>query len=205
MNKNLMWIIGGVVGLALIVGLAWAIAGEEPPDETAGFGTPTVTGTNLPAVENPNAGDPAVGMTAPTVVGTDWDGNEVAIEPDGRPKIVVFLAHWCPHCQAEVPVINNWLANGGLPEGVDMYAATIFTNARRPNFPPQTWLQRENWEVPTVMDNAENAIALGFGVMSTPTYIVLDGENKNLGRAAGEIGVGGLNALAAIAASAVEG
>ena len=55
------------------------------------------------------------------------------------------------------------------------------------------------------MDNAENAIALGFGVMSTPTYIVLDGENKNLGRAAGEIGVGGLNALAAIAASAVEG
>ena len=205
MNKNLMWIIGGVVGLALIVGLAWAIAGEEPLDENAGFGDPTVTGENLPAVQNPNAGDPYVGMTAPTVVGADWDGNEVKIEADGRPKIVVFLAHWCPHCRAEVPVIKRWLDDGGLPEGVDMYAATILTSARRANYPPQTWLEREGWDVPTVMDDAGNSIALGFGVASTPTYIVLDGENKNLGRAAGEIGVAGLNALAAIAAQSIEG
>lgn len=205
MNKNLMWIIGGVVGLALIVGLAWAIAGEEPLDESAGFGNPTLTGDNLPMVENPNlTGDPAIGLTAPTVVGGDWEGNEVTIGPDGRPKIIVFLAHWCPHCQAEVPVIQNWLADGGLPEGVDLYAATVSTNARLSNFPPQAWLERENWEVPTVMDNASNAIALGFGMRGTPYYVVLDGDNVSLRRASGEIGVAGLNALAAIAAGSIE-
>ncbi|HEX6947486.1 MAG TPA: TlpA disulfide reductase family protein [Acidimicrobiia bacterium] len=205
MNKKLLWIVGGVVGLALIVGLAWAIANEPARDPNAGYGDPTVEGENLPMVENPNAGDPAVGMTAPTVTGTDWNGNEITIGPDGRPKIVVFLAHWCPHCQAEVPRIIDWLEDGGLPEGVDLYAATIFTNASRPNFPPQDWLEREGWDVPTVMDSAENEIVQGFGVLSTPTYIVLDGENKNLGRAAGEIGVSGLNALAAIAESSIEG
>lgn len=205
MNKNLMWIGGGVVGLALIVWMAVAIAGEEPVDSTIGYGTPTVTGQNLPLVENPNAGDPAIGMTAPTVVGADWDGNEVRIEPDGRPKVIVFLAHWCPHCQAEVPVINRWLEEGGLPSGVDFYGATIFTDARRANFPPQTWLDDEGWDVPTVMDDAENSVALGYGVFGTPYYIVLDGQNRNLGRFSGEIGRAGLDALAGLALGQIGG
>ncbi len=204
MNKNLMWIIGGVVGLALVVGLAWAIAGEEPPDASAGFGNPTVTGTNLPVAQNPNAGDPAIGMTAPTVIGADWNGNEVSIEPDGRPKIIVFLAHWCPHCQAEVPVIQDWVDDGRLPEGVDIYGVTIFTNSARVNFPPQDWLEREGWTIPTLMDNSDNDVALGFGVYSTPTYAVLDGDNVNLGRASGEIGVTGLDTLAAIAKASID-
>lgn len=204
MNKNLMWIIGGVVGLAIVVGLAWAIAGEQPLDESAGFGNPTVTGESLP-VGGSGGGDPAVGMTAPTVVGADWKGTEVSIEPDGRPKIIVFLAHWCPHCQAEVPVVQQWVDDGNLPEGVDIYGVTIFTNSARVNFPPQAWLERENWTIPTLMDNSDNAVARGFGVASTPTYAVLDGDNVNLGRASGEIGVAGLNTLAAIAEASIEG
>ncbi len=203
MNKNLMWIIGGVVGLALVVGLAWAIAGEEPLDESAGFGNPTVTGENLP-VAGSGGGDPAAGMTAPTVIGADWKGNAVSIEADGRPKIVVFLAHWCPHCQREVPVIQQWVDDGNLPEGVDIYGVTIFTNSARTNFPPQAWLERENWTIPTLMDNSDSAVARGFGVASTPTYAVLDGDNVNLGRASGEIGIAGLNTLAAIAAGSIE-
>src|SRR5690606_27487627 len=76
MNKKLIWIIGGVLGLALIVGLAAAIASEEPIDENVGFGDPTVEGQSLPMVENPNAGDPAPRRTAPTGSGTGWTGRE---------------------------------------------------------------------------------------------------------------------------------
>jgi cytochrome c biogenesis protein CcmG/thiol:disulfide interchange protein DsbE len=204
MNKKLIWIIGGVLGLALIVGLAAAIASEEPIDENVGFGDPTVEGQSLPMVENPNAGDPATGMTAPTVTGTDWNGNEYTIGPDGRAKIVVFLAHWCPHCQAEVPEIVQWMNAGGLPGGVDLYGVTIFTNPVRTNFPPSQWLEREGWNAPVIMDDRENSIALGYGVISTPTYIVLDGENKNLGRLAGEIGIAGYNLLASIAEASLD-
>lgn len=205
MKKNLTWIIGGGVGLALIVWMALAIAGEEPVDEDAGYGTPTVTGTNLPLVENPNAGDPGVGMTAPTVVGADWEGNPVSIEPDGRPKVVIFLAHWCQHCQAEVPEIVDWLEENGMPEDVDIYGATIFTDPLRANFPPQTWLEREGWDVPTVMDDEDDSIALGYGVFGTPYFVVLDGENRNLGRFSGRIGRAGLEALVALAQGEVGG
>jgi cytochrome c biogenesis protein CcmG, thiol:disulfide interchange protein DsbE len=202
MNKNLIWIGSGVIALGLIVLMAMEISGEEPIDSSIGFRDVTVTGEALPALRDPGAGDPGAGMVAPTVVGTDWNNNPVTIEPDGRPKLVVFLAHWCPHCQAEVPVIQNWVNNGGVPDGVDLYAATIFTNASRIEFPPQEWLERENWTVPTVMDNQAGDIVRGYGVVGTPTYIVLDGENRNLGRLSGEIGLAGLNALAAIAEAA---
>ncbi len=203
MNKTFLWIGGGVVALGLIVWMALYIAGEEPIDPSIGFRDVTVSGDPLPVVNQ--GGDPAVGWTAPTVAGTDWDGNPVSIAADGRPKVVVFLAHWCPHCQAEVPVIQNWLNSGRLPEGVDLYAATIFTDARRAEFPPQAWLERENWTVPTVMDNQAGDIARAFGVTGTPGYIVLDGENRNMGRLSGEIGVAGLEALVALAQGQVPG
>ena len=114
-NSTLWWILGGIVGLGLIVALAFSIASEEPVDESLGYGDPTVTGDPLP-VYAAGQEDVSVGLTAPTVEGADWEGNPVTIEPNGTPKIIVFLAHWCPHCQADVPVIQQWVNDGNLPD-----------------------------------------------------------------------------------------
>ena len=118
-NSTLWWILGGIVGLGLIVALAISIAGEEPVDESRGYGDPTVTGDPLP-VYAAGQEDVSVGLTAPTVEGADWEGNPVTIEPNGTPKIMVFLAHWCPHCQADVPVIQQWINDGNLPDAVEL-------------------------------------------------------------------------------------
>ena len=32
-----------------------------------------------------------------------FDGAPLTIAPTGKPMLVVFLAHWCPHCNAEIP------------------------------------------------------------------------------------------------------
>ena len=56
-------------------------------------------------------------------------GCAVSIEADGRPKIVVFLAHWCPHCQAEVPRLVDWFGENGVPDDVD-YANIPWRNNR---------------------------------------------------------------------------
>ena len=32
--------------------------------------------------------------------------------------MVVFLAHWCPHCNAEIPVLNEWRDSGEIPDGL---------------------------------------------------------------------------------------
>jgi thiol-disulfide isomerase/thioredoxin len=206
-NRSLIvWIIGGVLGLALIVWLAFSIANDPGVDEAIAFGEVTVEGTNLPFFDSATT-DPAVGQKAPTVTGSDWNDNESTIGSDGRAKIIVMLAHWCPHCQAEVPVIQDWYEAGGLPDGVDLYGVTVLTNRLRDGstWPPQEWLQSEGWTVPTIMDDEAGSVVQAYGLTSTPTYVVLDGENNNLGRLAGEIGVDGLNALAQMAVQSLEG
>ena len=34
---------------------------------------------------------------------------------DGKAKAIFFVAHWCPHCQAEIPRLSEWLKTHGLP------------------------------------------------------------------------------------------
>jgi thiol-disulfide isomerase/thioredoxin len=199
-RATLWWIVGGVVGLGLIVALAASIATEPEVDESIGYGDPTVEGDPLPVYAT-GTQDVAIGLTAPTVTGADWDGNPVTIEPDGTAKIVLFLAHWCPHCQNEVPVVQDWVDAGNLPEGVELISVVTSTDRSRPNWPPQDWLEEEEWTSPSVMDDQIGTVAANYGMAGTPFYVVLDGENTNLGRISGEIGVEGLNALAALAQS----
>lgn len=206
-NKSLIyWIVGGVVGLGLVVWLAVAIAGESPVEEGVAFADVTVDGNDLPVLPS-GAADPAVGLTAPTVSGEDLEGNDITIGPDGRAKIMVLLAHWCQFCQREVPVIQQWVEGGGLPEGVDLYGATVLTNRVRDGdtWPPQDWLAEEGWTSPTIKDDQAGSIVSAYGMTGTPTYVVLGPDNENLGRLSGEIGVVGLNALAGIAAGSLSG
>jgi thiol-disulfide isomerase/thioredoxin len=205
-TKYIWWGVGGLAGLALIVWMAWAIASETEVDESVAFGEVTVQGEALPTVDLTN-GDPAVGQEAPTISATDLDGNSVTIGPDGRAKIVVLLAHWCPHCQDEVPVLQSWVESGGLPEDVDLYAATVLTNRLRDSstWPPSEWLESEGWAVTTLKDDQNQTIASSYGLTGTPYYIVLDGENNNLGRISGALGVQGFEAMASIAQAGLEG
>lgn len=199
-KSTLWWIIGGVVGLGLIVALAASIAGEEPIDESIGFGDPTVEGDPLPVYAT-GTQDVAVGFPAPTVAGADWNDSPVSIEPDGTAKILIFLAHWCPHCQAEVPRVQDWIDAGNLPDDVELISIATSTNRSRPNWPPQEWLEEEGWTSPVIMDDQIGTVAASFGMAGTPFYVVLDGENNNLGRVSGEIGTQGLDALVALAQS----
>ena len=69
-----------------------------------------VTGSPLPT-HTEDAQNPAVGTAAPVLRGAGFDGTPVTIGGDGRATLVMFLAHRCPHCQRELPV----LASGRRP------------------------------------------------------------------------------------------
>lgn len=204
-TKYLLWGIGSLVGLGLIVWMAWAIASETAVDESVAFGEVTVEGDPLPTADV-SGGDPFIGVKAPTITGTNLDGTQMTIGPDGRPKIVVLLAHWCPHCQRDVPIFQSWVDSGGLPEVVDAYAVTVLTNRLRDSatWPPADWLASEGWTTPTLKDDQSQTIATAYGLTGTPYYIVLDGENNNLGRISGALGLEGFSALAAIAEAGLD-
>ena len=94
-----------------------------------------------------------LGLPIPEVVGADFDGTEVRISRDGRAKILIFLAHWCPHCQAEVPVVQDWYQAGNLPDDVDLIAVATSTNSARVNYPPSAWLEEEGFQPPVIVDS----------------------------------------------------
>jgi thiol-disulfide isomerase/thioredoxin len=169
----------------------------DPDGVRVGYGDVTVDGPSLPSLDG--ASDQAVGMVAPTVVGSDWKGRQHRVGPDGRSKIVVFFAHWCPHCQADVPVLIEAIEGGSLPDDVDLIGVATFSDATRQNWPPEVWLQSEGWSSPLIVDDEASAAAAALGVTGVPFYVVLDGDNVNMGRFAGEIGSDGLDALVAVA------
>jgi thiol-disulfide isomerase/thioredoxin len=124
-----------------------------------------------------------------------FDGTPVEIAPDGTAKLVVFLAHWCPHCQAEVPRLVDWMAGGGVPEGVEVVAVATATSPSRDNYPPSAWLEREGWPSPVLVDSATYDAATAYGLPSFPYFVALDADGNVTARASGELTTAQLDAL----------
>ena len=197
-SRNKLMIILGVVAAVVIAGAVafFTVSGSEP--ETADA---TINGDPIPVLAGnaPVGRDIAFGWDAPTVAGSDWKGNPVNIDPaDGRPKVIVFLAHWCPHCQAEVPQIQAWLNQTGGNPDVDLYGVATSINRTRPNWPPSDWLEREGWTPPTVMD-LNNRVSTAYGLSAFPYWVAVNAEGKVVYRVAAGIGVDGLLTLQQLA------
>jgi peroxiredoxin len=211
-NNSGRWLLVAGLLVILAAGAALLIRGIGPsgtatgsagPASTANVGdgagplTSLVSGTSLPTYDAA-AADAAVGQTIPTITGTDRTGRDLAIRPgDGKAKVLLFLTHWCSHCQAEVPRVQSWLNGGGSTGDVDLYAISTEADASRPNFPPEAWLDREGWTVPTVVDDANSSIAQAFGLSAFPYWVFVDADGTVAGRAAGELSIADIEGIVA--------
>lgn len=202
-NNRLFWIFA-IVGLAIAFAVVLTIAvtsggggdveggGESPaggtvvPSGDLDYGTVAVSGTALPEFTGGGA-DAAVGLPIPGVKGQTFDESPVSITPGGKPKVVMFLAHWCPHCQAEVPRIQEWLDNNGLPDDVELVAVATGTTDTRANFPPGNWLRKEGWSVVTLVDDEEGTAGNAFGLGGFPFFVVVDADGNVVARTSGEL------------------
>ena len=133
--------------------------------------------------------DPAVGQLAPSAFGVDLlTGKTVQITPVGRPLVVAFFAHWCPHCQREVATLTEWLMANKLPTNVDLIAVSTFEAPERGNHPPEKWLSEQGWKHPVVADSSSQAIANAFGAMSVPYFVFLEADGTVAFRMSGNLG-----------------
>ena len=157
------------------------------------YQTVEATGEILSALEDPN-NDPARGAVAPVLKGFAFDGTPLTIAPTGKPMMVVFLAHWCSHCNAEVPRLIEWKNSGTMPG--DMEVIGVSTGARddAPNWPPSQWVVDKGWPWPVMADSEDQSAALAFGVSGYPGLILLDGDGKVLARRSGEASIEELKA-----------
>ena len=201
-NRTPIFVLAAVVAavvVALVVALAVGGNGDDTTSNTgngdaATTGTVTVSGDALPAFRA-MAGDPAVGQTLPTLEGHDQSGAPMTISGDGRPTMIMFVAHWCPHCQREVPVVQQWVDDGRLPEGVDLESVSTAIDPNRPSYPPDAWLADEGWTAPVLVD-ADNSAAQAVGLSAYPFFVAIDGEGRVVLRASGELTTDQLDGIA---------
>ncbi len=196
--------IAAVVGIFVLTFLTTGTGSSGAYDIEA-FGDPAITGEWLPMMEPGSGGinlnDPAAGLAAPEVSGKDYNGNPVSITNDGTPKIIVFLAHWCPHCQAEVPRITARLGTGSMSDGVAWYGVATASNSTRDNWPPAAWLDGEGFPAPVIMDDINSSVLDSYGISSFPGWAVVGADGTILARATGELPPDAVDAVVALAAS----
>lgn len=189
-SKRPPWLWIGLAGVVLVALIAAVVASSGGSTAKAAPGVEetrpvTVTGNPLPAL--PDSGtDPAIGQVAPTLTGATFDGTPLTIGNDGKAKLVLFVAHWCPHCQREVPLLVTYLKSHTLPAGVELLTVATATNASQPNYPPSTWLQKAGWTAPVLADSADGTAATAYGLPGFPYLVGLDASGKVVGRITGE-------------------
>ena len=145
-------------------------------------GTVEIIGEALPP-------DESVGHVAPGFKAQPNTSAEmVEIQPDdGTIRLIGFFAHWCPHCQREVPRVAQWLNENSLPNGVEVVAISTSVREGTPNYPPSEWFEAENWPTQVLVDSPEKTIAEAYGLTGFPFWVLVDGEGVVVHRSSGEL------------------
>lgn len=185
-------------GVAVLLLLAFGLGRGDAPvaGDVLDLPAASVDGAQLPGLVRDGSPDPATGAAAPILTGPALAGGDLTVGAGDDPTIVLFLAHWCPHCQREAPVVRAWLDAGGLAgSGVDLVGVATGIDPAQPNFPPDAWLDRIGWTAPTLVDN-DGAAASAYGVTSFPFWVVVE-DGEVLARFSGALGADGLDALVA--------
>ena len=194
------WVVLG--GLIVAGGLAVALTaggGDSTSGKLETAKKVTVDGAALPTLTNSSA-DAGVGRTAPTLTGQTFDRKPIVIGNDGKPHVLVFVAHWCPHCQTEIPRIVA-MERAGQTSGVPVTAIATGTNENAPNYPPSAWLRSAGWPYPVLVDTESGTAANAYGLAAYPYLVFVDASGKVAARVAGEVAPADLQKMfAALAA-----
>jgi thiol-disulfide isomerase/thioredoxin len=187
-------VIAGVLAVALSAGGRGGSghSGGTTSGQVEIGSTVAVSGTPLPTLTD-STNDPAVGKTAPTLTGVTFKGSAVTIGNTGQAHLVIFVAHWCPHCQAEVPRIVALQKAGQIP--VPVVSVATGTSSSEPNYPPSAWLAREGWPYPVLVDTKTSTAATSYGLPGYPFLVFVDAQGKVVRRLSGEVAPSDLTKL----------
>jgi thiol-disulfide isomerase/thioredoxin len=196
--------VGGIAAAIVVIIVIVLAAGGGSDSSDNGDGSATagefmpvtfLKGEPLVPLNDPN-NDPAQGVTAPVVQGSGFNGMEMTLRPSGKPILLVFLAHWCPHCNAEIPRLIEWDESGQMPDDLIVIGVATGSRSDQPNWPPSQWLQDMEWPWAVLADSEAQDAAIAYGVNGYPGLVLIDGDGTVLARRSGEASVSELDAWA---------
>jgi len=203
-------IIGGVIA-AIVIAFVIAIVAGGSNDSASSDTTkvPNSDGT-VSAGENqpvevvgdvleplPESGDDStIGLAAPILNGYAFDGSNLSVTPgDGKPYMLVFLAHWCPHCNREIPRLIEWQASGAVPADLQIIGVSTGVANDRPNYPPSQWVVEKGWPWPVMADSEGVDAARAYGVSGYPFFVLVGADGEVKVRGSGELEIDQLNQI----------
>ena len=144
------------------------------------------------------ANDPAVlgEMTLASISGPEYyTGAEATYAPtDGKARVWLIWAHWCPYCQAELPDLNTWWPeNASRFPDVELVTVTSAIDDSRAN-PVVEYLDTEQFSFPVIFDES-GAVSQKFGTAAFPFWVATDEEGKVLFRVAGALGIDNVDGI----------
>lgn len=186
-----------VVAILMVAVVVFTVMANKKPEGKKGKieVSPTVTavassvdGTTGPEKIAPipeSGADTEIGKVVPTINAQNFNGEDVTIAP-GKPYVLAFIAHWCLHCQREVPLIVGLHNDNKLPADVEFYGIATSTDETRTNYPPSKWLSKEEWPWKIVADDQTNTLLDKFGGAGFPYLIYVNADGTIASRTSGE-------------------
>ncbi|MFM8563460.1 MAG: TlpA family protein disulfide reductase [Acidimicrobiia bacterium] len=207
------WVPLAVIGAIVVALIIAVLAGssDTPGSSDSSSGSVPLSGDveqNRPVTVEGQALDPlansgvdvSIGAPAPSLLGASFDGSPVSVVPgEGGPYMVVFLAHWCPHCNAEVPRLIEWKASGAVPADLNVIGVSTGVASDRPNFPPSQWVVDKGWPWPVMADSVTQDAAVAYGVSGYPFFTIIGADGLVKVRVSGEVEVDALSEIVATA------
>lgn len=122
----------------------------------------------------------------PELAGPTLDGDQASLsDSEGEPVLVVFWAHWCPHCRAEMPVLQGLHEDGKI----DMLTVTtaIAPGAGPAGYrTPEEFVESIGLTAPALVD-PKGEHAEGWRVEAFPTLYFVDSEGQVAEVMSGEV------------------
>ena len=194
------------VAIVAFVGVVAFLSANETSDipslsDVAGPVAVDGQAISVPYPEEAGAPDPAVGLPSPVITALDFDDQPLTIGEPGRAQVLVFLAHWCPVCDQELPTLRSVVQAGGIPDEVDLVLVTTGLDPGRPNWPPTRWLADAGLgDVTTVRDDVGDPLMRAYGLRAYPAWAVIDAEGTVVARRQGLLPAVGVAQLLDLAA-----
>ncbi|MGZ8576299.1 MAG: TlpA family protein disulfide reductase [Actinomycetota bacterium] len=168
-RQRVLWIgVGALVLVAIIAAMVLGGGGEA----SDGFAGPAAA--DAVSIDRASGSQLTVGEQVPVFSAPGLDGNVVSWDDyRGAPTVLIVWASWCPHCQAELPVL---VPVAQAREGIEVVSVTTAIG-QNPGPTPPGFLADESLTLTTAVDDAGGTLMQGLGVSSFPTvyYVGRDG------------------------------
>jgi thiol-disulfide isomerase/thioredoxin len=152
----------------------------------------SISGDVLPQYPSSGGADLAIGRLAPSLDGLDFNSQPISITPGTDAYMLVFVAHWCPHCNSELGRLLDWKQSGGVPAGLRVVAVSTAVSTTGAHFPPAVWLSGKGWTWPVLVDQSQGdglpgVAAEAYGAPGWPYFVIVGADGTVKARGSGEV------------------